>query len=100
MARPIPATPTLYGKDAEAVLHEMYHGTPNTPQRYEMFRRIYEMRKLHIQMRNERVSRGTDHTRCPRCHSLYDHRNNGICEDCPVANDAHDYSHYNDNRNW
>lgn len=94
------ATPTVYGKDAEKIRHEIQYGSPNTPERMTTFRGVYEMRKTYAQMRNEQITRMADHTTCPRCHSWYDHRNNGICEDCPVANDAHDYSHYNDNRNW
>lgn len=34
-----PATPTVSGRDAEAVWHEIEHGTPDTPQRVERIRR-------------------------------------------------------------
>ena len=40
----IRATPTVRGKDAEKILHEIEHGTPDTPQRLETIRRADESR--------------------------------------------------------
>jgi hypothetical protein len=39
MAKPIPATPTLYGKDAEAVLRELTSPPQDTPERRALFAR-------------------------------------------------------------
>lgn len=45
MARPIQATPTLYGEDAKRVIDQIINGTPNTPERIERFRRADELAK-------------------------------------------------------
>ena len=39
----INATPPVTGKDAERILYEMRHGTPNTPQRLATIRRADEL---------------------------------------------------------
>jgi hypothetical protein len=36
---------TVYGQDAERILYELVHGTPNTPQRIETIRRAYALYK-------------------------------------------------------
>jgi len=42
-----PATPTLTGKDAEAVLYEIEHGTPDTPERIAMILHADEIYARH-----------------------------------------------------
>lgn len=56
MARPIPATPTVTGEAAKKLLHEIIHGTPNTPQRIETMKRADEIYRKHLA--------------CPCCGSL------------------------------
>lgn len=43
MAKPISATPLVTGKDAELIMHEIEHGTPDTPKRIATLRRADEV---------------------------------------------------------
>jgi len=43
MAKPLTATPTIKGRAAKEILHEIKHGTPSTPKRVETIRRADEV---------------------------------------------------------
>ena len=43
MAKPIPATPTLFDEDALNLLNEIRNGTPDTPERIELIQRADEL---------------------------------------------------------
>jgi hypothetical protein len=54
MAKPIQATPIIYGKDAEKILDEIKNGTPDTLQRIEFIRRADELfKKISSQLRRK-----------------------------------------------
>ena len=47
MAKPIQATPKLDGQAAQAVSHELLHGTPVTPARRQFFQQAEQAFKRH-----------------------------------------------------
>lgn len=56
MAKPIQPTPPVKGKDAERILNEMRHGTPDTPKRVETIRRADEV----FRRANQQSAQATD----------------------------------------